>query len=182
MKYPLLFFLFTLPFTVSGQDHFLKVSQDSFPEGWGANLHREFKTPDSCSSLTFFTSEIDSISNYDLSLLRNLEWLVVKFSFDPAAGDTTRIPFVTKTHDAIMNLAAFSKCPKLKAIVFTIGEQIYLSDAEKKAMGLDGDKEYPEKVYKKMTDKNLENAWRNFGSELHQKLPNVTLYAYDWGW
>ncbi|HEY6161805.1 MAG TPA: hypothetical protein VI112_11290 [Bacteroidia bacterium] len=165
------------------QSGFINITDnDTFPESFGTEMREAFREPASFKYLTVFAEYLDSAGRYDLSLLKNLEVLVVKFSFDPSSGDTARIPFVKKTHDEMMMIQAFRNCPKLRAIVFSIGEQIYLSDPEKKELGLNGDKEYSESVYKKRVKENLQNAWKDFGDTLQQKLPGIKLYAYDWGW
>jgi hypothetical protein len=154
------------------QNGFIDITfNDTFPETFGNDPVQVFREPGKYVYLTLFSEDLDKLADYDPALLEKLQVLVIKFTLDPALGDTARVPYVKLTHDRLVKLARFRGCAQLKYVVFSIGEQVYLSDKEKKKTS-----------YEKRAKANLANAWKDFGILLQKELPGVKLYAYDWGW
>ena len=177
-----LLFLF-ISITSLGQNGFIVVDTDSFPRSWNNySFQKLFSSPENVVELIIQPSEMDSIMNYSPGKLLNLRTIAISFVYDPGYGDSLRVPFTDQVVKHMGQLSCFSKCTGLTAIYFSIGEQVFLSDREKKDL--------PEKITKKGQDKNMtqrtklniDNAWKAFGLRLQKDLPGVKLYVYEWGW
>jgi hypothetical protein len=163
----------------SQQNNFLEPPANSHyfsAPVFGQTFHEIFEYPE-CTSATIYAEELDSVSFYDFSKLKKLELLSIRFTLSPDSSDEFRKIFRDSIQILMKNLSAFSKCPKLKRIVFSIGEQAYLTHAES-----DVPNAYDDDVRGKLFEKNVTNAWISFGKDVHAILPRVKLYAYTWGW
>lgn len=132
------------------------------------------------TAITLDAAELAQDSTYDFSKLESLETVVIQYTINPDSSDEMKQAFIARTNGYFSHLHAFAKCPKLKTVIFKIGEQIYLTEKEKQKI-LQEENDY-EKQYKKMAKLNTEKAWAAFGSSAQEQLPGVELYAVTWGW
>lgn len=180
MKFLPAIFLLLLVSNLNGQQKkFLPIKNNSnlvapvFP----LTLAEIFESPLGVTSITIFADELKNVSLYDFSKLEDLELVQVKFTIAPDSSDAARKVFIDSINVLMKNMSAFSKCPKLKKVVFCIGEQIYLKHAQ-----TDADDAYKGNVRQKLFDANVANAWIAFGKDVSVQLPGVKLYGLSWGW
>lgn len=136
-----------------------------------------FESPEAHTNITLYMEDLVDVGLYDFSKLTNLELLQLKFTLSPDSSDAVRKIFIDSVNTCMKNLSAFKKCPKLKKIVFCIGEQVYLTHAQ-----TDVENAYDDKKRQELFDANLAGAWKAFGKDVNRLLPGVKLYAYTWGW
>jgi hypothetical protein len=171
--------LFLLLFTGlhAQQKNFLPVDKHLKAPVFPSTLAEIFESPEIHSSITIFADELMNVASYDFSKLEALELVQIKFTLCPDSSDAKRKIFIDSINTCMKNLAAFKKCPKLKKMVFCIGEQVYLTHAQ-----TDVENAYEDKKRQELFDKNVEGAWKAFGQDVAKQLPNIKLYAFTWGW
>jgi hypothetical protein len=177
MKNTFLFCCFLLAGTASAQSGFMVTETDTFSYKFSTDLHNAYRLPDAVTHMTIDYLEFDTLDAFDISEFVNLRELTVTFPVDPEMEDKKRIPIVDKfVADVTVWLPVFAaKCPHLRVVFFKLGEQVFLSDKEKKELGKD-------KYERKRKERNLENAWKSFGMQVQKDMRDVKMVAYDWGW
>jgi hypothetical protein len=165
------------------QKEFLHVPQKdkSFRAPVFASSFAEiFKQPETWKSITIFVEDLATAPAYDFSKLTNLELVQVQFSFSPDSSDAAKKKYTDKVNLLMKNMVSFAKCPKLKHVIFAIGEQIYLTKAQCEPVG--NEEKHYSKLYKRTSAANKVQAWEAFGKDVNVLLPGVKLYAYTRSW
>lgn len=103
----------------------------------------------------------------------NLECLNIKFNLDPESSDAEKAEFIKKIKIVLSDFEIMFKSPKLTQVVFTIGEQVFLTKEEVEKSG---------GKYKKMASLNLKNAWTSIGSDVQTVNPMLRISAENWNW
>jgi hypothetical protein len=185
-KIPIICLLFiSAKFLSAQQTAFLRLpTNDStlFESTLAGSFETYFSySPESWKSITILIDELKKDTAYDFSKLKNLETVYIVFTLDPKSTDAQKKKYIRELNETSKHLASFSKCPKLKNIVFGIGEQIFLSQKEikerKKKQGQDD-----ALLNSMMQNQNLENGWKKFGKNIPEILPRVKFYAFNYNW
>lgn len=174
--FPALLFLFLCTNLGAQQKGFLSAKNMQVAV-FSYTLAELFESPDVHTNTTLYADDLAHAGLYDFSKLENLETVQIKFTLAPDSSDAARKKFRDSINVCMKNLAAFKKCPKLKKIVFCIGEQVYLTHAQ-----TDVENAYEDKKRQELFDANVKGAWDAFGKDVNKLLPGVKLYAYTWGW
>lgn len=114
-------------------------------------------------AITLNAEELAHDSAYDFSVMESLETVVIQYTINPDSSDEMKQAFIARTNSYFSHLHVFAKCPKLKTVIFKIGEQIYLTEKEKQKI-MQEESDY-EQQYEKMAKLNTEKAW------LHSAFP-----------
>jgi hypothetical protein len=179
MKFLTAFFLFFSLTTNAQQDNFLKIpSHGNNLNGpaFSSFLEEIFKDSTSPTAICIDVEELAKAPLYDFSKLTEVELVEIKFTLSPSSSDSTKKVFIDSINVLMKNMKYFAKCPKLKKVVFCIGEQVYLTKEESV------NEEYDERIRKWQFEQNQKNAWLAFGKDVSVLLPGVKLYAFSWGW
>jgi hypothetical protein len=178
MKFLTAFFLFCFSLTIHAQQgKFLEVSANNnfrvpiFPSSF-----EEIFKDSAATSISIYAEELANAQYYDFSKLTSLELVEVRFTMRPDTTNAAKKIFIDSINSLMKNMKYFAKCPKLKNVVFCIGEQVYLTKEEC------DNEDYNERTRRWQFDQNVKNAWAAFGKDVHVVLPGVKLYAYSWGW
>ncbi|CAN5760141.1 hypothetical protein BH11BAC7_BH11BAC7_35000 [soil metagenome] len=151
------------------------VNEDQYEN----ELHRVFESPgQSCIRIDFAT--LDSTEFYDFSKLENLESVTILAGMLADATDPERTVFADQVKIAMSKMSGFSKCPKLKRVIFILGNHVFLNEAACEAK--EDEKLYDEKYDRRLGDENIEAAWKLFGESVQKKLPGIELYAVGEYW
>lgn len=134
------------------------------------------------TSITIGAEELDKskTDGHDFSKLDELEAVLIQFAYCPDSSDAAKKMYIGQLNGYFKNIGVFARCPKLKTIVFKVGEQIYITKAESERIAVTT-KDY-EKQWEKMASLNIEHAWTTFGTTASRALPGMKLYAVTWGW
>jgi hypothetical protein len=178
MKFLTAFFLFCFSLTANAQqDKFLKVPKDNdFRVPFFCSSFEEIFKDSTTTSISIYAEELANAPKFDFSKLAELELVEVKFTISPSSSNAIKKAFIDSVNLLMKNMKYFAKCPKLKNVVFCIGEQIYLTNEES------ANEDYSQRARRWQFDQNVKNAWIAFGKDVHAMLPGVKLYAYSWGW
>ncbi len=180
MKFLLATFLFCCSLSINAQQkEFLPVNSNSKLEApvFSSTLAEIFEIPSITKSITIDVAELKNVGLYDFTQLESLELVQVKFTLAPDSSDAARKVFIDSVNVLLKSMNAFAKCPKLKKVVFCIGEQIYLKHTQ-----TDEADAYENSKRKKLFEANVKGAWNAFGNDVAKLLPGVKLYAFIWGW
>ncbi len=177
MKFLPVFLLFFFSLTANAQqDRFLELPKEGIESKLFSSTFAEiFIDPGHWTSLTIDAEELVNAPNFDFSTLTNVETIEIKFTISPTSSEAVKQEFRDSINVLMKNVSAFSKCPKLDKILFCIGEQIYFDNGPKVKDGYSG-------LFGFRANENIIGAWRTFGKNISVELPNVKLYAYNWGW
>lgn len=175
---PALLFLFLFTGLQAQQKGFLDVDRYNLrAPAFGASFAEIFESPESYDAITIYAEELVNANAYDFSKLKRVELIMIRFTLCPDSSDAVRKLFIDSINTCMKNIAAFRQCPKLKKIVFAIGEQVYLTHAQ-----TDVEDAYEDKKRQELFDANVSGAWEAFGKDVNALLPKVKLFAYTWGW
>lgn len=143
------------------------------------NLDELFKNPG--KNRCYIDPEVlDSADKYDFSKLLNLESVTILLATDPYAPDSEKKAYVQKVKEELGKSSCFSKCPKLKQVIFIVCNHIYLSNAQCRSRIWE--MRYGKRYWKRTVHSNLQAAWDSFGNMVQENLPGIKLYATTVDW
>ena len=175
--------IFVPAFLPAQQTAFKAVNEDDdmrFPF-FNSSFSEIFDQPSAWKAITIHAEELRNAGGHDFSTLENLEDVHIQFTMDPDESDSAKTAFTDSIAAWMKNMEHFAKCPKLKRVIFQVGERIYLNKIECAFRNKKEKRKY-EAYYKRTSALNLAAAWNSFGKDVHASLPGVELYAYTWGW
>ncbi|MGV3629870.1 MAG: hypothetical protein ACO1O6_01615 [Bacteroidota bacterium] len=106
--------------------------------------------------------DLNSISN-------DSEHLILELAFDPESTDEAKAKYIRQIVADLDKISA--NYAGYTIITVQVGEQIFLTAGEVKALG---------DSYKKKAKKNLSKAWEVLN--LTQKFPKARIYGFNWNW
>ncbi|MEM9982487.1 MAG: hypothetical protein AAF734_08325 [Bacteroidota bacterium] len=124
-----------------------------------------FERPNEIGKIEIDVADLAQVIDYDLAKLTALEVLEIKMTEDPEAEDNWKAAVIEEAKKNMQHLAAFKKAPKLKWVIFAVGEQLFFKANEQATPG-----------------GNLQRAYSTLGKQAESLLPNVTITAYHWEW
>lgn len=174
--------IFCASFTGSNsQDKFYLLPPDGYhyPE-WtdGSAYHSTLDDVFSDPSETYYMigpEAFDSAVTYDFSKLVNVETICMPVGILSDEPDSERVAFVNKVKRSTSRLSCFSKCPKLKRIVFVIGIGTFTT--EKQSEPLENEEKWGTRHTQRQCALELQLGWEAFGRKVHQELPGIKLYG-----
>lgn len=125
--------------------------------------------------------ELEKVSSYDFSKLTNLETMNIYPRLSLDSSDAAKKVYTDKVRLLMENSSSFSKCPKLKRIIFVIAEQLYLPALECAPKNWWEEKRGP-RLVTRLSHENQRAAWKSFGEVVQGKLPGIKLYSVTERW
>jgi hypothetical protein len=144
------------------------------------SLENVFKYYAEDTSISIEIADLQDVECYDFSKLKNVETLNLVLPFDPYVPDSVKKENIKMTQLLIPGLAAFSKCPKLKRVIFILMDVGFILESDYPNLTKHNDFVSPH--YKRLWRMQLKVAWDSFGYTVPAMLPGVKLYAVDGDW
>jgi hypothetical protein len=187
MKKTLIFLLLIICKQYSAQQTaFLRFSLDDTTIGYTETL-MSFKyyfanKPENLTSMGILIEELNAVSLYDFSKLTNLQTLTIQFAFNTEGSDSEKKKYISELNQTIKQLSAFTKCPKLKNIVFSVGNEIFLTRKKSKKIKRQLATAQNYVLENKLIDENLKEGWTQFGTNVQTMFPKWKIFACNVNW
>lgn len=182
MKNFLILFSLLVAFSLPAQQEkfidYIQADSSMVSEYHPQKLSEIFVAPQTHRSIAISFKELNSASQYDFSKLANLTVARIILAFPADTTQALKDKFIAEVDSTIRKSNCFLKCPKLKGIIFEIGEDLYVPERFYKRHNSD---RYSD--FSKLYDKNQECAWEAFGRDLSKVFPpSITLFVDNNRW
>lgn len=144
------------------------------------SLENIFKYYTEDTLLSIEITDLQDVECYDFSKLKNVETLNLVLPFDPYVPDSVKKKNIEMTQLLIPGLSAFSKCPRLKRVIFILMDISFVLESDYPDLITHSD--FVDPHYKHLWRMQMKVAWDSFGYTVPVMLPGVKLYAFDGDW
>ena len=126
-------------------------------------------TPDNVQILEIRAEDLAELKQEDMRTFTKLETVLITFTKVPDALFSEKQIVIDMVEKNLDYLAELQECPALKNIALQVGEMLFIKDSE---------------IFSKeeANKQNLVRAGKAFAEKIKRLLPQVTIYAHNWGW